>query len=76
MARARAPHRHPPTTPEVMTISDLAAYLQMSQSSLYKLVQRGGVPGLKVGRHWRFHKVSIDKWLQQASAKRPRDANR
>lgn len=59
-----------------MTISDLAVYLQMSQSSLYKLVQRGGVPGLKVGRHWRFHKVSIDKWLQQASAKRPRDANR
>lgn len=39
-----------------MTISDLAVYLQMSQSSLYKLVQRGSVPGHKVGRHWRFHK--------------------
>lgn len=76
MARVRAPHRHPPTTPEVMTISDLAVYLQMSQSSLYKLVQRGSVPGHKIGRHWRFHKVSIDKWLQEASAKRPREANR
>ncbi|MBS0188610.1 MAG: helix-turn-helix domain-containing protein [Planctomycetes bacterium] len=69
MARARTLHRHPPTTPEVMTISDLAAYLQMSQSSLYKLVQRGSVPGHKVGRHWRFHKVSIDKWLQESSIK-------
>lgn len=69
MARARTPHRHPPTTPEVMTISDLAVYLQMSQSSLYKLVQRGSVPGHKVGRHWRFHKVSIDKWLQESSIK-------
>ncbi len=52
-----------------MTISDLAVYLQMSQSSLYKLVQRGSVPGHKVGRHWRFHKVSIDSWLQKSSAK-------
>lgn len=72
MARARTLHRHPPTTPEVMTISDLAVYLQMSQSSLYKLVQRGSVPGHKVGRHWRFHKVSIDSWLQESSAKAAR----
>jgi excisionase family DNA binding protein len=55
-----------------MTISDLAVYLQMSQSSLYKLVQRGSVPGHKVGRHWRFHKVSIDGWLQECSDKAPR----
>jgi excisionase family DNA binding protein len=50
-----------------MTITDLAAYLQVSQSSLYKLVQRGSVPGHKVGRHWRFHKESIDGWLQDRS---------
>lgn len=55
-----------------MTISDLALYLQVSQSSLYKLVQRGIVPGHKIGRHWRFHKVSIDGWLQECSAKTPR----
>lgn len=52
-----------------MTISDLAVYLQVSQSSLYKLVQRGSVPGHKIGRHWRFHKVSIDKWLQESADK-------
>jgi excisionase family DNA binding protein len=67
MARERTLHRHPPTTPEVMTISDLAVYLQVSQSSLYKLVQSGRVPGQKVGRHWRFHKDSIDGWLQKCS---------
>jgi excisionase family DNA binding protein len=69
MARARTLHCHPPTTPEIMTTSDLAVYLQMSPASLYKLVQRGSVPGHKVGRHWRFHKVSIDSWLQESSAK-------
>jgi excisionase family DNA binding protein len=54
----------PPPPPEVMTIDDLAAYLQVSKSSLYKLAQDGKVPGQKVGKHWRFHKVSIDAWLQ------------
>ena len=46
-----------------MTISDLAEYLQVSKSSLYKLVQQGKVPGQKVGKHWRFHKEVIDHWL-------------
>jgi excisionase family DNA binding protein len=47
-----------------MTISDLAEYLQVSKSSLYKLVQSGKVTGQKVGKHWRFHKDSIDAWLR------------
>ena len=51
--------------PEVMTIDDLALYLQLSKSSLYKLAQEGKVPGQKVGRHWRFHRESIDKWLKR-----------
>lgn len=59
-----------------MTITDLAVYLQVSQSSLYKLVQRGTVPGHKVGRHWRFHKVSIDGWLQDRSPKAARSAKK
>lgn len=55
----------PPPPPEVMTIDDLAAYLQVSKSSLYKLAQEGKVPGQKVGKHWRFHKKVIDRWLSQ-----------
>lgn len=57
--------------PEVMTISDLAEYLQVSKSSLYKLVQGGKVPGQKVGKHWRFSRIVIDRWLQGDSLKRP-----
>lgn len=53
----------PPPPPEVMTIDDLAAYLQVSKSSLYKLAQDGKVPGQKVGKHWRFRRQTIDTWL-------------
>ena len=57
----------PPRIPEVMTIDDLAAYLQVSKSSLYKLAQDGKVPGQKVGRHWRFLRTTIDSWLATGS---------
>lgn len=60
------PSSRNPTPPEVMTIDDLARYLQLSKSSLYKLAQDGKVPGQKVGRHWRFHKDTIDEWLKQS----------
>ena len=48
---------------DVMTIDELAEYLQVSKSSLYKLAQDGRVPGQKVGKHWRFHRAVIDRWL-------------
>ena len=48
---------------EVMTIIDLAAYLKLSKSTLYKLCQEGKVPGQKIGKHWRFHREVIELWL-------------
>lgn len=51
------------TQDAVMTIDDLAMYLKLSRSTLYKLCAEGKVPGQKVGRHWRFHRESIDAWL-------------
>ena len=63
MPRTRPPKSPPPAAHEVMTIDDLARYLQISKSSLYKLAQDGKVPGQKVGKHWRFHKDAVDRWL-------------
>ena len=53
----------------VMTIDDLAKYLKLSTSTLYKLCAEGKIPGQKVGRHWRFHKIVIDRWLGDKTAK-------
>lgn len=50
---------------DIMTIEVLAAYLKISRSTLYKLVQGGRLPGQKVGKRWRFHKDAIDEWLKQ-----------
>jgi excisionase family DNA binding protein len=50
-------------TGAVFTIDDLVAYLKLPKSTVYKLAQEGKIPGQKVGRHWRFHKNVIDRWL-------------
>ncbi|MCX5855867.1 MAG: helix-turn-helix domain-containing protein, partial [Deltaproteobacteria bacterium] len=38
---------------------------KISKSTLYKLVREGKIPSQKVGRHWRFLKKSIDRWLEE-----------
>ena len=50
---------------EIMSIEELAEYLKISRSTLYKLAQDGSLPGQKVGRRWRFHKGAIEDWLRQ-----------
>jgi excisionase family DNA binding protein len=52
------------TPGDVLTIDDLADYLKISKSTLYKLAQDGTLPGQKVGKRWRFHKDAIDSWLK------------
>ena len=55
--------------PDVMTIEQLCSYLQLSRSTLYKLAQEGKVPGQKVGKHWRFRKAAVDRWLEESGSK-------
>ena len=54
------------TFPEVMTIQETSEYLRVPLSSLYKLAQQGKIPCHKVGRHWRFRRGAVEKWLEQS----------
>ncbi len=55
----------------VLTVDELAEYLKISKSTLYKLAQEGSIPGQKVGKHWRFHKDTVDDWLRQRGPNSP-----
>ena len=56
---------------DVLTIEELSVYLKIPKSTLYKLVREGRVPSQKVGRHWRFRKETIDRWLDETRAEEP-----
>ncbi len=45
---------------------------------LYKLAQEGRVPAQKFGRHWRFRREAIDRWLEESGpdATENREADR
>ncbi len=49
--------------PEFMTIEEVSEYLRVPVSSLYKLAQQGKIPASKVGRHWRFRREFIDRYI-------------
>ncbi len=51
--------------PKVMTVDEVCEYLRVPKSSLYRLAQTGKIPCQKVGKHWRFHREAIDKWLKE-----------
>lgn len=52
-------------TGDVLTMEELSTYLKIPKSTLYKIVREGKVPSQKVGRHWRFRKIAIDRWLEE-----------
>jgi excisionase family DNA binding protein len=58
----------PKNADRVLTIDELGLYLKIAKSTLYKLAQEGKIPGQKVGRHWRFRKEAIDRWLENADS--------
>jgi excisionase family DNA binding protein len=56
-----------------VTLEQIADYLQISTSSIYKMVQAGRIPAYKVGRQWRFKKQEIDEWVESNKSRRAQD---
>lgn len=47
-----------------MTVHDVAAYLNVDDKTIYRLAQRGDLPGFKVAGAWRFQSVDLDRWIE------------
>jgi excisionase family DNA binding protein len=49
--------------PDILSLEQLAEYLNLPKSTVYRQARSGRLPGKKVGRQWRFRKQTIDEWL-------------
>ncbi len=47
---------------EVMTLEEVAEYLRVHPSTIYRLLKKHEIPAFKVGSDWRFNHASIDRW--------------
>lgn len=50
---------------EDFDFANLAAYLHLEASQVERLVERGKIPGRKVGGRWRFSRAEIHHWLEE-----------
>jgi len=55
---------------EIMTVKQVAEYLQMDEHTIYKLARSGRIPSIKIVGQWRFKKDVIDKWISEESLER------
>lgn len=49
----------------IMTIEELAKYLRLHTSTVYRMVRMGQIPASKIGNQWRFRKDVIDSWITE-----------
>ena len=48
----------------ILTTKELAAYLKLTEVTIYKYANEGKIPGFKIGSRWRFDKDKIDDLLK------------
>ena len=47
-----------------LTLEELAEYLKLSNSKLYRMAQDAEIPASKVASQWRFDRLEIDEWMK------------
>jgi excisionase family DNA binding protein len=47
-----------------MTVREVANYLNVDDKTIYRLAQKGDLPGFKVAGTWRFKREDIDRWIE------------
>jgi len=52
---------------KVLTVGELAEYLHVHRSTVYRLLKRRQLPSFKIGSDWRFNVEAIDEWRMQQS---------
>jgi excisionase family DNA binding protein len=50
---------------EIMTIAQVAKYLQISEVTTYRLVQEGKIQAFKVGRGWRVKREDLKGFIEK-----------
>jgi excisionase family DNA binding protein len=47
----------------LLTVDEVAGYLKIPKSTLYRMCSEREIPCAKIGKHWRFDKKLIDDWF-------------
>ena len=46
-----------------LSVEEVAEHFGVNVTTVYRLVQRGSLPGFKVGGQWRFSRGMLESWV-------------
>ncbi|MDQ6734042.1 MAG: helix-turn-helix domain-containing protein, partial [Nitrospirota bacterium] len=51
----------------ILTVAEVAHFLRVPKSTVYKLARLGQIPASKIGKHWRFLRSDLQHWMETRS---------
>ena len=52
----------------LLTLKEVAKLLRLSPQTLYKMLEQGEIPAVKIGSQWRFDREQLRSWLESHGA--------
>ena len=52
----------------VLTLEEVAQFLRIHPSTVYRLLRKHTIPAFKVGSDWRFNQDSVENWVKKLEA--------
>jgi excisionase family DNA binding protein len=46
---------------QIMTVKEVADFLRLKEATVCRLAAEGKLPGVKVGKSWRFDRAALEK---------------
>jgi excisionase family DNA binding protein len=53
---------------KVLALEEMADFLKVHPSTVYRLLKKRVIPAFKMGSDWRFNQDSIEKWIKNREA--------
>jgi excisionase family DNA binding protein len=47
----------------ILTVREVAQYLRIHKTTVYRLLKQHKLPAFQVGSDWRFHSEEIKRWM-------------
>lgn len=57
-----------------LSVEEIARYLGVVEDTVYRWIERRGLPAHRVGKLWKFKTEEIDEWIRSGGAGDPQPA--
>ena len=51
-----------------LSVDEICKYLGVGKDTVYKWIDKHGMPAHRMGRLWKFKKEQVDKWVEAGGA--------